>query len=77
MREHEREGEREGEIRYGMTTFFLGLLACSASAEITLPSEESDLLIAAPSCVSTCHAHAIHMRGRTRVCMYGEHVRSS
>ena len=31
-----------------MKTFFLGLFACSASAEMTLPRDESDLLIAAP-----------------------------
>ena len=37
------------ESRYGTKTFFLGLLACSARAEMTLPRDESDLLIAAPS----------------------------
>lgn len=37
------------ESRYGMKIFFLGLLAWSASAEMTLPSDESDLLMAAPS----------------------------
>jgi hypothetical protein len=32
-----------------MNTFFFGLLAASARAEITFPKEDSDLLIAAPS----------------------------
>ena len=37
------------ESRYGMKTFFFGLFAASARDEMTLPSAESDLLIAAPS----------------------------
>ena len=36
--------------RYGTNTFLPGLLAFSASAEMTLPRAESDTLISMPSC---------------------------